>query len=250
MLNTVAHETLGALTLNSGTFDLNGGIITVSSFSGSGGTIQDGELDVNVAADTIDTFAGTLSVDLVKTGPGQLFLTGSNANFVNNGSNGTIDGFPEGDLYVDSGNTLGFGGTFTNYGVLTIEGGIGVGGTLINDGGLINVNNTLLIDGTVENIDGGNIEVHGDCDLYMGNITNSATINVLNTMTIEYGELDSSGVINIVGTLESGGVINNSGSIVVASGGTLTVDSAAGHLRTPATWKSAATATWKTTERS
>ena len=73
----------GALTVNGGTFDLNGNSQAVTTFSGTGGTVTSASAATFTAGDnstTPATFAGTItgSLAVTKQGTGTLILTGTN----------------------------------------------------------------------------------------------------------------------------------------------------------------------------
>lgn len=106
----------GALTVNGGTFDLNGRVQTVGALSGTGGTISfgsalhSGSLTTNSNTDT--TLASIITGDgsLTKAGTGTLVLTGVNTF--------------RGSLIVSGGVLrLGAGGSIANVSTFSIAGG-------------------------------------------------------------------------------------------------------------------------------
>lgn len=132
------------LEVNSGTLDLNGRGVTVTSLSGTAGTITSGTtgalvLTVNQDADT--TYAGTIrdgssKVYLTKQGSGRLLLSGSNSY---TGNTHISDGelFINGDIsrsdlvFVDDRATFGGSGTagnvhVTDLGILAPGDGVGL----------------------------------------------------------------------------------------------------------------------------
>lgn len=101
-------------TVNGGTLDLNGYDLTMSHFSGSGGSVTLGSADLTVDQSATTTYAGTIagSGSLIKTGTGRLTLTGNNIY-----TGGTeISG---GTLAVHQGSVIDALGT----GLITLNGG-------------------------------------------------------------------------------------------------------------------------------
>ena len=124
-----------AYTVNGGTLDLNGFDLTMSSLSGTGGTVALGTADLTVdqAADT--TFSGIIAGTgtLTKDGVGNLILTGNStftgATSVNGGILSVNGSIANSAVTVNDGGTLGGTGT--------------VGETVLNSGGTLAPGNSV-----------------------------------------------------------------------------------------------------------
>ena len=124
-----------AYTVNGGTLDLNGFDLTMSSLSGTSGTVALGTADLTVdqAADT--TFSGIIAGTgtLTKDGVGNLILTGnstfSGATSVNGGILSVNGSIANSVVSVNDGGTLGGTGT--------------VGETVLNSGGTLAPGNSV-----------------------------------------------------------------------------------------------------------
>lgn len=135
--------------------------------------------------------------------------------------------------------TIASGGTLTNIGTINFDTTgsnitVGSGGSLVNNGTL-NLETTgevLSVTGTTTNAAGASIQIEGgSAATFTGNVTNSGsfetgfsgggnTVTVSGTFTNNAGatlELDSSGDVASINAL------NNSGTVTLASGSTLTI---------------------------
>jgi outer membrane autotransporter protein len=233
----------GALTVNGGTFNLNGNGQTVGALSGTGGTIAlgTGTLTTNSAGNT--TLAATItgSGTFIKQGGGILALTGSNTysggttvsggliNFAaaNNFGTGmvTLNG---GGLQWATGNTtdisaqlapLGAGGGIfdTNGNNVTLATAItGTGGLTKQGTGLLNLTGNNSFTGSTT-VSAGTLAVNGS--LASGiTVSPGGTLGGNGTIT---GLVTNNGIIapgNSIGTL------NINGSFVQGAGGTYQVE--------------------------
>jgi len=173
--SSTALPTMGALTVNGGTFDLNGFNLTVGSLAGSGGTISLGGSNL-IADDATNTTLSTTITGtggITKSGAGLLNLTGTNTytgpTSVSGGRlavNGTITS----NVTVNSGGNLGGAGTIT--------------GTVTNSGILAPGNSigTLTVTGTYTQAAGSTYQVEANASAQADRINvngapGTATIN-------------------------------------------------------------------------
>ncbi|WP_334398052.1 beta strand repeat-containing protein [Bradyrhizobium sp. AZCC 2289] len=125
-----------AYAVNGGTLDLNGFNLTMSSLSGTGGTVALGAAALAIDQATATNYAGAVTGtgSLTKTGSGTLTLSGVNTY---TGAT-TVNG---GTLAVNSSITASSGVTVNNGGTLA---GVGtVGNTAINSGGTLAAGNGI-----------------------------------------------------------------------------------------------------------
>ncbi|MFK4722610.1 autotransporter-associated beta strand protein [Bradyrhizobium niftali] len=135
-----------AYAVNGGTLDLNGFNLTMSSLSGTGGTVALGAaaLAINQATDTNYAGAVTGTGSLTKTGTGTLTLSGTNTY---TGAT-SVDGgrlAVNGSITASSGVTVNSGGTLGGTGIVgntTINGGTLAPGNSI---GLLTVQGNLVL---------------------------------------------------------------------------------------------------------
>jgi autotransporter-associated beta strand protein len=227
----------GALTVNGGTFNLNGNIQTVGALSGMGGTIAlgSGMLTTSSASNTTLASVITGSGSLVKQGGGILALTGSNTysggttvsggliNFAtaNNLGSGMVT-LAGGGLQWAAGNTTDIsarlaplgasGGTFdTNGNNVTLAAGLSGSGGLAKQGsGILNLAGTSTYSGPTS-VAAGTLAVNGS-------ITSNVTVGAAGTLG---GNGTITGNVVNAGTLAPGnsiGTLNVSGSYIQAAG--------------------------------
>jgi fibronectin-binding autotransporter adhesin len=227
----------GALTVNGGTFNLNGNIQTVGALSGMGGTIAlgSGMLTTSSASNTTLASVITGSGSLVKQGGGILALTGSNTysggttvsggliNFAtaNNLGSGMVT-LGGGGLQWAAGNTTDIstrlaplgasGGTFdTNGNNVTLAAGLSGSGGLAKQGsGILNLAGTSTYSGPTS-VAAGTLAVNGS-------ITSNVTVGAAGTLG---GNGTITGNVVNAGTLAPGnsiGTLNVSGSYIQAAG--------------------------------
>ncbi|MBY0322349.1 MAG: autotransporter-associated beta strand repeat-containing protein [Reyranella sp.] len=196
----------GALTVHSGTFDLNNNNQTVGQLSGSGGTIAlgSGTLTTNGAAnanlDSVITGGGAF----VKNGSGRLLLAGANSY--------------TGGTTVNAGTLrLGTGGSLASTGALTVNGGTfdlnsqsQTVGTLSGTGGAITLGSaTLTTDSSADSSLAAAISGTGAfVKSGSGTLTLSGGNTYSGTTTIESGTLQV-GNGTSTGTLGTGAITNN-----------------------------------------
>jgi autotransporter-associated beta strand protein len=195
----------GPLTVNSGTFDLNGQNQTVGIISGSGGFIalSNATLTTNTGANSTyaGQFTGIINTGgLIKTGTGTLTLT--NSSIINSM---TIAG---GAIQLGNGGTNG----------LLINNITDNGMLIFNRSDAVQFNNLISGSGSVTKLGAGALSLSGS-NLYTGVTTvNAGTLNVT-------GSIASSNV-----SVASGATLTGTGKVgatSVASGGTLTPGSGA-----------------------
>ena len=162
----------GALTVNAGTFDLNGHTQTVGEFSGLGGTVNLGNGALTVTEGIAATYAGIItgSGSLTKTGAATLTLTGAN-NYLGGTtvSAGTLAGTADslgGNIVVAGGANVTFdqaSGTQGGYG-----GQLSGGGSLTKTGaGMLFLTNTNSYQGGTV-VTGGGLSISSDANLGNG----------------------------------------------------------------------------------
>ena len=180
----------GALTVNGGTFDLNGNIQTVGALSGTGGVLAlgSGALTTDSASNTALASAITGTGGLTKQGLGTLNLTGTNTytgpTSVTAGTlavNGTLTS----NVTVGAAGTLGGNGTITglvtNNGIIAPGNSIGtltINGNFVQNAGSIyqvQVNpagqsDRINTSGTAT-INGGMVQVQAQSGTYARNTT-------------------------------------------------------------------------------
>ncbi|AEC18768.1 autotransporter [Pusillimonas sp. T7-7] len=207
----------GAYTINGGTLDLNGNGLTMSSFSGAGGTLDMGSafVIINQSGDTV--YEGDIvstSGRLYKQGNGQLTL------------NGQISGLSAG-LYVGGGtlalnNANSYGYTYLgNDAVLEVghDQALGTGSLLLVGSGTLRANTDLVLANRISffdplsnhlTVDGGhNLTLTGDNSLAIGGSVNTLTKT-------------GAGILTLSGDTTIGGSFDPGTTIV--QGGTLRVD--------------------------
>lgn len=189
---------LGALTVNGGTFDLNGNDVTVGALSGSGGTISlgSGNLISNDSAFTTLATTITGTGGLTKTGSGTLILSGASTYTGPTSITGgrlSVNGSITSNVTVGSNGNLGGAGTITgtvvNGGVLAPGNSIGtlsvVGSYTQNAGSTYQVETNgagqadrINISGApgTATINGGTVSVTGATGIYAP----STTYTILN----------------------------------------------------------------------
>lgn len=220
--------TTTALTVNGGTFDLNGNNQTVGSLSGSGGTIAlgSGVLTTNTSGSSSYSGSITGSGGITHSGSGTLSLSGSSSY---SGSTivsaGTLNvahanalGTTGGGTTVSSGATLSLQGSVTVTGESLTLTGAGAGGA----GALRNVSGTNTWDGPVTL--GGNTTItaaggilHVGYHPALVSSVESDTLNIgTNTLTVN----TDGGHVNIASIISgtSGGLIKQGSGILTLSG--------------------------------
>lgn len=202
-----------------GTLDLNGTSQSINGLSGSGSVDNTGGAGVLTVGinDVVSTFGGTLrntggTLALIKTGAGNLTLTGNNSH-----SGGTTSGagaiypktdtaFGDGPVVMNAGTLYATGGTYTFANALTLN-----GGTLRVGGGAGRSVNWS-----------GPVEVTADSALSADGSTLGITLS--NTVTMTGFTLTSFAGGGSLGNSISGSV-SGSGTIIV-TGGTLNLNAA------------------------
>jgi len=127
--------TLGALTVNGGTFDFNGNNVTVGALSGLGGTISMGSGSLTVTESSSTTLAANITGTggLSMVGTGILNLTGANTytgpTSVTNGRL-AVNGSSTSNVTVGTGGTL--GGTGIIAGTVNVLGAVAPGNSIGN----------------------------------------------------------------------------------------------------------------------
>jgi outer membrane autotransporter protein len=160
-----------AYTVNSGTLDLNSFDLSMSSLSGSGGTVALGTAALTVDQAINTSFAGVISGtgNFTKTGAGSLMLAGDSSAYT--GTTNIVDGLLSvngklgGDLNI-TGGKLGGSGSIGN---LSVSGGIVAPGNSI---GTLHVGNVSLDPGSVYQVE---VNAAGQSDQIAASGT--ATIN-------------------------------------------------------------------------
>ena len=199
--------TLGVLTLQSGTFEIDGGTLTLGTLQQEGGTVTfgsdapstlnaagiDGSFTLSGATLIVESFAGVNSPDGTNDGSTVTITAGGTLDVRGElGVDGTID-VQDGTLLLDGGTLQGNNGTVT----VTAEGGtIAVSGT----DGLVNVD--LLT--TLSIPQGAGIVVSS------GSTTSFA----------DGASISSGGTLTVDGTL-IGGPLDDAGTLAVSAGGVL-----------------------------
>jgi autotransporter-associated beta strand protein len=242
----------GALTVNGGTFDLNGISQAVGALSGAGGTIALGiaTLTANSASSTTLAAAITGTGALVKQGTGTLILTGAN-NYGGGTtvSGGTLQGTTtslQGNILNNANVTFNQGTTGTYAGIMSGTGSLTVNGTgtvilgAVNTyGGGTTVSGGLVNFSNLGNFGSGNITLNGGgLQWASGNTTDiSGRLNALgaggstfdtngNNVTLASAITGTGGLTKVgLGTLTlsgantyTGGTIINAGTLLLASG--------------------------------
>ena len=214
-----------AYTVNGGTLDLNNLGLTMSSLSGSGGTVDIGTATLTVDQSEDTGYAGTISGTtgtLIKLGTGTLTLTGTSATDYTRVNGGTL-GITGGGALSNVNGYLGYGAT--DSGTVTVN---GPGSSWTNSAGLFvgyEGNSTLNITngGAVSNSN-GNIGYFGGSSTVTvdgsgSTWTNSAPLQVgymgSGTLTIS-----SNGVVNVAtGTATLASQDFSTGTLNIGNGG-------------------------------
>ena len=228
--NAYGVGTAGAVTLTSGTLDLNGLSVTLGTISGSGGTITTGvagAITLTSTAATNTTYAGTITdgsglLAFTKRGAGTLTLSG-----VNSYTGGTT---------IQSGTVWVVGGGSINHGSadLIIGQSNALSGALMLTGGSVTNDFAYLGYG------GGSV---GSVTVSSGTWTNSSTLSIgfgysSGTLTVTGGVVRATDAylgVNAggVGTATvSGGVWTTTDSLMVGLGGTGTLNVTGGSVVT------------------
>ncbi len=236
-----------ALTLNGGTFALNGYDATVASLSGTGGTLSLGSNTLTAAGSGSTSFTGTLTGTgaLTKTGTGSLTLSSSNAyTGTTNVNAGTLTlahadalGTTAGGTNVASGATLALtnnialgtealalnGGTLANTSGTNSYAGVasGTGGVAVN-GGSLTLSGTNTYSGTTTVANGATLTAQSNAAL--GSTAGATTVASGGTLALT-NDLSIAENLNLAGTGNGGsGALNSTGTNTVS--GTLTLSGA------------------------
>jgi fibronectin-binding autotransporter adhesin len=231
-----------ALTVNGGTFDLNGYNQTVGVLSGTGGAValSNGALTVDQSSNT--TYAGSIggAGTLIKAGTGTLILSGANSltNTVVSGGilQGTTASLQGGivnnaSVVFNQSTTGTYAGTMSGTGSVTVNGG-GIivvtgantysGGTTIATGSTLQLGvggTTGMIAGSVA-VDGTLTFYRSDNIVFAGDISGSGGIKLMGT-----GSVDFTGTNTFTGGVSVGGILRaGSDSQLGPAGSTLTLD--------------------------
>jgi hypothetical protein len=218
-----------------GTFELNGGSLTVSATTGMAGTlfIQSGTFTANGTA-----VLGTLTLDGMLAGSGTVFIT-SAFNWAADGSSGAIMS-GTGKTVVTAGATMSVGSGSPSQVTLGRE--LDIAGTAIIAGGTT-VRFGVADAGAASGFDPGTLAVMAGGSLSMADAvtfsdaSSGAAANALNnagtlsktgsassTVGVALNNL-AGGTINVQGgTLDLAGAVSNAGTIAVASGAALKLD--------------------------
>ena len=218
----ISLSSLGSLTVNAGTFDLNGNNQTVSALAGTGGTVALGSGTLTVDQATNTSYAGVItgSGAFVKNGSGTLTLTGANTysggTTVNGGIlRGTTESL-QGSIVTNAAVYFFQATTGTYAGVMS-----GSGSMLVTGGGtVILTGNSTYSGGTT--IGAGNILQLGD-----GGTTGWITGNVVALGTLAFNRSDDivfAGSISGIGdiSLTGPGAVTLTGSNSYTGGTTVT----------------------------
>lgn len=226
----------GGLTVNGGEFFLDAGSQTVSSLSGSGGTVRIAStsvLTVDQASNT--TYAGQITDagSLVKTGSGALTLTGTNSytggTTVSDGMLiGTVNSL-QGDILNDA--TVEFDQSSVDG---TYAGDMsGTGALLVTGGGTLTLTGTNSYSGGTT-VSAGNLIALADDALGFGALTmNGGSVGVyfgqaISSLDGSGGTLSVNGLLDIdqAGDTTYGGALAGFGAIEKTGAGTLTLTGA------------------------
>ncbi len=232
----------GALTVNGGTFDLNGYNQTVGTLSGTGGAVALGSGALTVDQSGATTYAGSIggAGTLIKAGNGTLILSGANSltNTVVSGGvlQGTTaslqGGIVNNAAVVFNQSTTGtYAGAMSGTGSMTVNGGgivVVTGANTYTGGTTITTGSTLQLGagGTTGSI-AGNVAVDGTLTFYRsdnivfaGNISGNGGIKLMGT-----GSVDFTGTNTFTGGVSVGGILRaGSDSQLGPAGSTLTLD--------------------------
>ncbi|OCW55882.1 hypothetical protein AWJ14_11630 [Hoeflea olei] len=225
-----------AYTVNGGTLDLNGHDLTMSSLSGSGGTVALGNAGLTVNQSGTTSYAGVISGtgSLTKSGAGTLTLTGANTyaggTTISGGTlrigDGGMSGSLVGDivnnsaLIFDRSDGLTYAGLISGTGSLTKSGA----GTLTLTGANTYAGGTMVLAGTLEIGDGGT------SGSLAGDIVNDAALVFNRSDALTYagnmsgtGSLTKSGAgtLTLTGAgTHTGGTTISAGTLQIGNGGT------------------------------
>ena len=252
--------TSGALTINSGTFNLGGFSETVANLSGTGGTLALGSGTLTLGSAGSTTYAGAITGTgtLASTNTGKLTLTGASAGFTGhiNLSNGvivagatnatgtaTVAVSGTGNFEVQGGSTLGSNftlstnGAATNNGAIenvsgnnTLSGNVSVtaNSRLQSDAGTLTLSGPVAVSaGTTLNVGGtGNTTLNG---AITGGATTAITKDGSGTLALGAANSGFTGTVTVgVGTLQANAanVLSNAASLTINSGGTFLANAA------------------------
>ncbi len=203
------------VTVNSGTFDVNGQTETIKALAGTGGTVAIGALGtLAINGSTSTSYAGALTgtstSSLNKSGTGTLTLTGASS-----GMSGAVN-LSAGSIKASgtATNILGTGTVaVTGTGNLQLEGGA----TLTN---AMSLNSTGSGSGAVQNLSGTNtlsgaVTLAGSSRLQ----SDAGTLALTNTVALGANTLTVGGS----GNTSAAGVISGTGNLVKSDSGTLTL---------------------------
>ncbi|MCA0248161.1 MAG: autotransporter-associated beta strand repeat-containing protein [Proteobacteria bacterium] len=232
----------GALTVNGGTFDLNGYNQTVGSLSGTGGAVALGSGTLTVDQNGTTTYAGSIggAGTLIKAGNGTLILSGANSltNTVVSGGvlQGTTASLQGGivnnaAVVFNQSATGTYAGAMSGTGSVTVNGGgivVVTGANTYTGGTTIAAGSTLQlgVGGTTGSI-AGSVAVDGTLTFYRsdnivfaGNISGNGGIKLMGT-----GSVDFTGTNTFTGGVSVGGILRaGSDSQLGPAGSTLTLD--------------------------
>ncbi|WP_296347944.1 autotransporter-associated beta strand repeat-containing protein [Reyranella sp.] len=231
-----------ALTVNGGTFDLNGYNQTVGTLSGTGGAVALGSGTLTVDQSSNMTYAGSIggAGTLIKAGNGTLILSGTNSLTNTVVSGGVLQGTTaslQGGIVNNAGvvfnqSTTGtYAGTMSGTGSVTVSGGGIVvvtgtntysGDTTIATGSTLQLGvggTTGMIAGSVA-VDGTLTFYRSDNIVFAGDISGSGGIKLMGT-----GSVDFTGTNTFTGGVSVGGILRaGSDSQLGPAGSTLTLD--------------------------
>ena len=243
----ISLSSLGNLTVNAGTFDLNGNSQTVGALAGTGGTVALGNGTLTVDQSTNTSFAGEItgSGAFVKNGAGMLTLTGANTygggTTVNGGIlRGTTTSL-QGDIvtnaavYFYQATTGTYAGTMSGSGSMLVTGGgtvILTGNSTYSGGTTVGVGNILQIgSGSTTGSIVGNVVALGtlafnrsDDIVFAGDISGIGGISLVGPGAVTLtGNNTFTGDITVGGTIRAGSdsELGPIGNILRLAGGTV-----------------------------